>query len=442
MKNIGILGGGASGVLAALFLDKKQFTYEVLEAKANLGGHASSIFDRGYVFDYGPHIMFSKDKEILDFMIRSLGENVHRCTRHNKVYFKDRLVKYPFENDLNSLPLQDNYECLMGYIYNPYREEYANPANLREWLLKVFGKGICERYLFPYNEKVWNLPVDQLSMFWADRIPNPPKEDIIKSALGFETEGYLHQLYYHYPRNGGYQAITEAWAQRINKPTTEFPIKQVNRLSDGKYEIVSGNRKKTFDQLISTLSIHDFIEIATFEIPSHVRKAAKNLIVNPMYVINFGIKGVDKNQYTAIYFPDPEFYVNRLSFPATFSPENAPQGHYSVQAEITCRPDSKTWNMSEKDILAHVKQGLKVRGLLPTSDTEIVYEEVVRSKYSYVVYDVHFQKNADIIRSWFPSVGIHLLGRFSYFEYINIDGAVHRAREIVGGINGAKVELT
>src|SRR5271154_5305025 len=118
MRRMGIIGGGPSGVLAAHFLDKTQFEYEVLEANAHLGGVASSVFDRGYVFDYGPHIMFSKHQNILDFMIRSLAGNVHRCTRNNKVYFKDRLVKYPFENDLKALPLEDNYACLMGYVFN------------------------------------------------------------------------------------------------------------------------------------------------------------------------------------------------------------------------------------------------------------------------------------------------------------------------------------
>src|SRR5690242_13593237 len=106
MKKLGILGAGPSGVLAALFLDQTQFDYEVLEAKSYVGGTAASRFVSDFTFDYGPHIMFSRDKKILDFMIRSLNQNVHRCTRNNKVYFQGRLIKYPFENDLKSLPLQ------------------------------------------------------------------------------------------------------------------------------------------------------------------------------------------------------------------------------------------------------------------------------------------------------------------------------------------------
>ena len=48
------------------------------------------------------------------------------------------------------------------------------------------------------------------------------------------------------------------------------------------------------------------------------------------------------------------------------------------------------------------------------------------------------QKNVDVIRKWFPKQGIHLAGRFSYFEYINTDGAVKTAREIAAIINKEK----
>ena len=34
----------------------------------------------------------------------------------------------------------------------------------------------------------------------VDRIPRPPDDDIIKSAKGIDTEGYKHQLYFHYPK--------------------------------------------------------------------------------------------------------------------------------------------------------------------------------------------------------------------------------------------------
>ena len=84
---------------------------------------------------------------------------------------------------------------------------------MKEWFLYTFGKSICIKYLFPYNEKVWNIKCSELSMTWSDRIPNPPKLDVVKSSFGINTDGYKHQLYYHYPKEHGYQAISNGWSK-------------------------------------------------------------------------------------------------------------------------------------------------------------------------------------------------------------------------------------
>src|SRR3990167_7373942 len=206
---IGIIGAGPSGLAVNLFL---QAPHEILERGEQVGGHASSFVEQEFTFDYGPHILFSRDQAILDFIVTSLGDNVTQCRRKNKISFKNRLVKYPFENDLHALPLEDNYACVRDFIFNPYKTQCSQPANMKEWFLKTFGYGLCARYLFPYNEKVWNISIEQLSIALAERIPKPALTDILKSSLGYPTEGYMHQLYYHYPNTGGYQAICKAWA--------------------------------------------------------------------------------------------------------------------------------------------------------------------------------------------------------------------------------------
>lgn len=434
-SRLAVIGAGPSGLAVSLFLKD---TPEILESKNHVGGHASSFLANGFTFDYGPHILFSRDKDILDFIVASLGENVARCRRNNKISYKDRLLKYPFENDLKALSLEDNYDCIRHFIFNPYKEKYANPANMKEWFLKTFGEGICSRYLFPYNEKVWNIPVEQLSMSMADRIPNPPPEDILKSSLGYTTEGYLHQLYYFYPQTGGYQAISEAWkkASLINYQFTVDKVQFINnkiRVFD-----LHGNMKE-YEQIISTMPVHNLIAKLDIAIPDDIRLAVEKLIVNPMFVVSFGIRGVDNNQYTAVYFPEAEFLVNRISYPCTFSAANGPEGHWSLQAEITCAKNSATWNMSDAEILMHAKLGLQKRKLLPPDD-EIVFTKIDRIEHSYVVYDVGYEENVAKVRSWFASLGIYLLGRFSYFEYINVDMAVDRAIKLAATLNGDKVD--
>jgi len=431
----GILGAGPAGLTLAHFLREKA---EVLEAAATPGGHAASFQLDGFTFDYGPHIMFSKYKDILAFMIESLDGNVHECRRNNKISFKGRLTKYPFENGLSELPMEDNFACARGFFINPYKEQYANPKNLREWLLARFGEGICERYLFPYNEKVWNIPVEDLSMLWADRIPNPAPEDILKSAMGIPTEGYLHQLYYNYPRTGGYQALSESWNRGV-EVTYHFEAKQITK-KDGLFYVTNGTDTRCYKQVISTLPVQKLARMTNLEIPTQVQQAIDDLIVHPMWIISLGIRGTDSEKMTAVYFPEAEYLVNRISFPATFSPHNAPEGCYSIQAEITCRPNSETWSMSEEAILKHVIDGMIQRNIIHSRE-DIVCHNVCRKTYSYVVYDHAYEKNTALIREWFSSQNLHLAGRFGFFEYANVDGIIWRNLQLAEKLNGHPVKL-
>ncbi|HWS73236.1 MAG TPA: NAD(P)-binding protein, partial [Thermoanaerobaculia bacterium] len=97
-RDLGILGGGISGVALAAHLGED---VEVLEKQRHPGGLCATVIEDGFTFDAaGPHIMFSKNKEVLNLMISVLGDNVHQRRRENRIWFRGRLVKYPFENDL------------------------------------------------------------------------------------------------------------------------------------------------------------------------------------------------------------------------------------------------------------------------------------------------------------------------------------------------------
>ena len=430
-KSLAVIGAGPSGLALSLFLKNKP---DILEANNHVGGHASSFLFKRFTFDYGPHILFSRDQEILDFIVASLNGNVSRCRRNNKVSYKGRLVNYPFENDLKSLALKDNYECIRHFLFNPYQQKYQNPTNMKEWFLKTFGEGICSRYLFPYNEKVWNIPVERLSMSMASRIPNPPPEDILKSSLGIKTEGYLHQLYYHYPQKGGYQAICEAWKGNL-AIHYQFTVTKID-VSEGKIRLFNQEGEmREYSQVVSTMPIDEIMTKLAFPVPREIKAAVEQLIVNPMIIISFAVRGVDPHQYTAVYFPEEEFLVNRISYPCTFSAENGPEGHWSLQAEITCSAHSMTWQKSDEELLRHTKKGLQKRNLLP-ADEAIVFAKIDRIQRSYVVYDLGYEVHVAKIKAFFAAKGIHLLGRFGSFEYINVDMALDRAMKLAMELNG------
>ena len=117
------------------------------------------------------------------------------------------------------MPEEDRFFCINGFIKTLIaveKGEVPPPENFRDWIYYTFGPGIAECYMVPYNEKIWKYPTEKMSLHWVDgRIPRPPVEDIIKSAIGIETEGYTHQAVFSYPLDGGIEALVTAIAEPV-----------------------------------------------------------------------------------------------------------------------------------------------------------------------------------------------------------------------------------
>src|ERR1035437_506104 len=243
-----VLGAGLSGLTTGYLLDEKGLYFEVLEENTQCGGLMRTTQSNGFYFDCGgSHIIFSKNQDTVQFILALLEDNKVNNKRQTKVLYHNCLVKYPFENGLSNLPKEENFECLNAFIQNLLNKEKGylkQPLNLKEWFYLTFGKGIAEKYLIPYNEKIWKFPIEKMGLNWVERIPDPPVEDIIKSSLGIETEGYTHQLYFYYPRTGGIQAIIKSLEAKIeNHITRDYEFKTIKH-EEGAWFISNGKIEK------------------------------------------------------------------------------------------------------------------------------------------------------------------------------------------------------
>src|SRR3954463_6535916 len=225
--NVGILGGGISGITLARFL---KHDHLVLEKSSVPGGLCRTFWKDGFGFDIGGHILFSKNAHVNELTNSNLGDNINHCKRANKILFKGRYVKYPFENDLGSLDKQDAYECLIGYLKNDFQGE---PKNLEEWAYAAFGRGISDRYLIPYNRKIWKMEPRDMALDWVGRIPRPPMEDVVRSAMWIETEGYAHQLYFRYPLHGGFEAVVQAMIKDASRVHCGVRVENIRKFGAG-----------------------------------------------------------------------------------------------------------------------------------------------------------------------------------------------------------------
>jgi protoporphyrinogen oxidase len=416
---IGVLGGGISGLSLVANL---KTSAEVLEKDAICGGLCSSVVEDGYTFDAaGPHILFSKNKEVLDYMVGVLGDNVDKKRRENKIWFKGHLVKYPFENGLSDLPKEDCYECIRDYLKNPWTKD---PENLAEWSYATFGASISDKYFIPYNRKIWNYDPAKIALQWVSRIPKPPMEDVLKSAVGISTEGYLHQLYFYYPKVGGYQSLVKNFAALAgDKVRNDETITRVAKTHEG-WEVTTRSGVRKYETLVSTLPIHDLLALWDGA-PKEAIEVSKKLRYNSLINVLIGAKEKKPLPYTAVYLPATDIVFHRLSFPKQFSEQSVPPGHLGFMAEITANDGDGVWELSDDAVLDKVVEGLEKIEFVKRED--ITFEKVVRFKYGYPVYDLDYFENSTMLRALVEAEGIRLLGRFAQFEYINSDVCVERA---------------
>ena len=168
---------------------------------------------------------------------------------------------------------------------------------MKEWFYYTFGKGIAEKYLIPYNEKIWKFPLEEMSTVWVERIPQPPVKDIIKSSLGIPTEGYTHQLYFYYPKFGGIQSLAKAFEGPIkDKIITNFEVKEV-RKEDEKWIVSNGKEEFSFDKIISTIPLQELIK-ALGDAPREVVEAVENLKFNSLITVGIGIDRSKLNDFS------------------------------------------------------------------------------------------------------------------------------------------------
>jgi protoporphyrinogen oxidase len=432
---IGILGGGLSGlVLASRLRDA-----EVLEAAERPGGLCRSLTFDGFTFDpHGSHILFSRDPKAMDFYERILGENVCRRRRNTKVFYAGRYVKYPFENGLGDLPLEDNLSCLLGFIqaYVARRAGTApKPSNFREWMYHRFGTGITDRYLLPYNEKIWKTPAAEMGIEWVDgRVPDPPLEDVVKASLGIPTEGYTHQLHFLYPRVGGVETLVQGLLPSVKDVRTDFRVTSIRARGSG-WVVGNGREERLYERLVSTIPIPELAR-ALDGTPPEVRAAAEALQHRSLVTVMVGIDRPDLNDYSWVYFPRPEDgRFNRISFPSNFSDRVAPQRTSSAVAEITCNAGDEVWSSSDEALVEHVVERADALGVFHRRD--VMASRVMRTRYAYVVFDREHRRNLERVNAYAATRGIHLLGRFGQFDYINTDQCILRGLALADELEAA-----
>lgn len=428
-----ILGAGLSGMTAAFTLQRAgEDHWQVYERESNVGGLARTVEVDGFRFDYGPHILFTIDKEMEELIRDLLGDNFHAQERRAYIYHKahDLYTKFPFQAHLYGLPVQIVKECLVGLVEAveaQARGEF-DPQNYDEWMHGFFGQGIAEHLMIPYAKKIWTVEPDTMDFSWIGRrVPTPDVERIIRGALADDVEQVGATSNFWYTKIGGIEPLPTALGQRVQNvhlertaERIELPAKQVV-FADG--EIVP------FEQLIFSLPLC-YIPRFIPNLPPEVQAACEGLRYQGIYCVNVGVDREAISDKHWIYYYEDEFPFHRLSLPANFSPDCVPAGKSSIATEVAfsdVRPLDKDTAV-EKTI-----EGLIASKLItPDDNISLVHTEEILP--AYIIYDLNHAKYVALIRDYLGEHDIRTVGRFGEWQYFNMDHSMRSGKTVADEI--------
>jgi protoporphyrinogen oxidase len=415
-----ILGGGLAGLSAAYHLQLAgEDHWQVYEKQTRVGGLARTLEVDGYRFDYGPHILFTIDKQMEELIRDLLGDNFHAQERRAYIYHQaqDLYTQFPFQAHLYGLPIPIVRECLVGLtraVEGQARGDFA-PRNYEEWMRGFFGDGIAEHLMIPYARKIWTVEPSTMDFSWIGRrVPTPDVERIIQGALTDEVAQVGATAHFWYTKRGGIEPLPKALGERVTGTHL-------------------GRTAVAFDQLIYTLPL-PFIPRLVPNVPSEVKRACEGLRYQGIYCVNLGIDREAISDKHWIYYYEDAFPFHRLSLPANFSPDTVPAGKSAIATEVAF---SEMRPLDRETAVEKTIEGLIAARLISAEDSiSLVHTEEILP--AYVIYDLQHASNVATIREWLLQYGIRTAGRFGEWQYFNMDHSMRSGKRAVDEIVTAR----
>jgi protoporphyrinogen oxidase len=429
---LAILGAGISGLSLARFLMDGGIPADdihLLEADSIVGGLCRSKTVDGFTYDVaGGHILYSKDAEMMQWMRDCAGGDAGfvKRDRNTRIRFDDRWVPYPFENGIGALPQEANFDCIRGYVHAWHARSSDGstaPGEFGKWIRWRFGDGIAKHFMDPYNEKVWKRDLDFLTSDWvAGRVPDAPVDDVLRSAVGIQTEGYKHQAIFYYPKVGGFQAITDGMAKGPIAPRIRLNTRAEDMVRSGDGWRINGEE---FDLVVSTLSL-DLLPNLIQGMPDGVVQAMRTLEYNGLVSYLVALDRPEHPNYSWVYLPQPkQGPANRLTYMSNYAESNAPEGKTSFLVEITAQGGKAFPEASFQD---EVLQGLEQAGIMKRD--EVLFTDRHDVERAYIVFDHGYAARRKTAIDWLEGVGVYPHGRFGRYDYDNSDQCVIKSRAL------------
>ena len=192
-KKVIFIGAGPSALVAAKELAKKGLKVEIFEALDRVGGMCRSFEWNGYTVDIGPHVFHTSDKLLENYWKNEFGSLLVEGSYWSKNIQGDLFNEsydYPLSwESISTYPENIRLKVISEIGKLDIRTK-ANASNYSEYVDSVAGKTLRKMFFSRYPEKIWGIPIDEMTADWA-----PKRVNIYKKKVPFFNKNIPPSLF-------------------------------------------------------------------------------------------------------------------------------------------------------------------------------------------------------------------------------------------------------
>lgn len=403
-----IIGAGITGLSYASFCGHND--YLIIEAEEEAGGYCKTIFRNGFVWDYSGHFFHFNDNTIKNYLLENIDETLIReVIKKTFILYKNNYIDFPFQKNIHQLNKEEFIDCLYDLFFRN-QEKYNT---FQEMLYSNFGKSISEKFLIPYNEKLYACDLNTLDSDAMGRFfPYASIDEIIANFKNAQNDSYNSK--FSYPTGGAVEYI-KSLLKRVdkNKIITQSQVTKIDIKNKIVYSI-SGTYK--YDRLISTIPLPKLLDLCAISFDSNTFSWNKVLVFN----LGFDKKGNDTTSHW-IYFPESKYCFYRVGYYDNI----LNQDRMSLYVELGF---NKNAIFNENEFFSKVLKDLKSASIL--SDQKLIDHHSVIMDPAYV----HITKlSNDAVRKFkdvLSAHDIHSIGRYGSWTYCSIEDNIIQAKKL------------
>lgn len=408
MTEIVVLGSGVAGLSAAFHLGKSGRSVRVFEKDADWGGLCGGFTLDGFRFDRFVHFTFAQDSYARQMFAASGPLWEHAPVSSN--YYRGCWVYHPAQNNLYPLPTEEKVKIIADFVRRRKipREQISD---YETWLRVQYGDYFAERFPFAYTRKYWGAEPHELEVKWVgNRMHSPSLEEVLRGAFEKPEGNFYYTSVMRYPKQGGFRSILNGLRAGCDITLNK---KAVRIDPAGKKVFFQDGSSVEYGVLVSSLPLPEIINILP-DVPPAVSAAARALRHTCGYQVSLGFRRPDVARRLWFYVYDEDIPPARVYSPNLKSPDNAPAGCSSLQAEVFY--DCRASVPPASEVLRNTVQKLMAMGLFKEED--ILVRDIRFEPYANITFVPDIYRNRQTVLDYLHGLSVESIGRFGKWEYM------------------------